>query len=75
MLFGFRNDRATGVRGWDGAWRAITANFCGHVMIANMSESFGEAYGTRCKAEVDPHLFLDVTGALFGSRIYANYGK
>jgi len=44
-------------------------------MIANMSESFGEAYATWRKAEVDPHLFLDVTGALFGSTIYANYGK
>jgi len=48
---------------------------CGNFMIASMIESFGEAYGTLRKASVDPHLFLDVMSALFGSPVYANYGR
>jgi 3-hydroxyisobutyrate dehydrogenase-like beta-hydroxyacid dehydrogenase len=44
-------------------------------MIASMIESFGEAYGTLRRANVDPHLFLDVMVALFGSPVYANYGR
>jgi 3-hydroxyisobutyrate dehydrogenase-like beta-hydroxyacid dehydrogenase len=40
-----------------------------------MLESFGEAYAALRKADVDPHLFLDVMNALFGSPVYANYGK
>jgi len=56
-------------------WQANAVKLCGNFMIASMIESFGEAYGTLRRAEVDPHLFLDVTTALFGSPVYANYGK
>jgi 3-hydroxyisobutyrate dehydrogenase-like beta-hydroxyacid dehydrogenase len=56
-------------------WQANAVKLCGNFMIASMLESFGEAYATLRKAEVDPHLFLDVMSALFGSPVYANYGK
>jgi 3-hydroxyisobutyrate dehydrogenase-like beta-hydroxyacid dehydrogenase len=56
-------------------WQANAVKLCGNLMIASMLESFGEAYATLRKAEVDPHLFLDVMSALFGSPVYANYGK
>jgi 3-hydroxyisobutyrate dehydrogenase-like beta-hydroxyacid dehydrogenase len=56
-------------------WQANAVKLCGNFMIASMIESFGEAYATLRKAEVDPHLFLDVMTALFGSPVYANYGK
>jgi 3-hydroxyisobutyrate dehydrogenase-like beta-hydroxyacid dehydrogenase len=56
-------------------WQANAVKLCGNFMIASMLESFGEAYATLRKAEVNPHLFLDVMGALFGSPVYANYGK
>jgi 3-hydroxyisobutyrate dehydrogenase-like beta-hydroxyacid dehydrogenase len=56
-------------------WQANAVKLCGNFMIASMIESFGEAYGTLRRAQVDPHLFLDVMNALFGSPVYANYGK
>jgi 3-hydroxyisobutyrate dehydrogenase-like beta-hydroxyacid dehydrogenase len=56
-------------------WQANALKLCGNFMIASMIESFGEAYGTLRKAQVDPHLFLDVMSALFGSPVYANYGR
>ena len=56
-------------------WQANAVKLCGNFMIASMIESFGEAYGTLRKASVDPHLFLDVMSALFGSPVYANYGR
>jgi 3-hydroxyisobutyrate dehydrogenase-like beta-hydroxyacid dehydrogenase len=56
-------------------WQANAVKLCGNFMIASMIESFGEAYGTLRRADVDPHLFLDVMAALFGSPVYANYGK
>ena len=57
------------------AWQANAVKLCGNFMIASMIESFGEAYGTLEKAGVDAHLFLDVMSALFGSPVYANYGR
>jgi len=56
-------------------WQANAVKLCGNFLLASMIESFGEAYATLRKADVDPHLFLDVMSALFGSPIYANYGR
>src|SRR5471030_2226434 len=56
-------------------WQANAVKLCGNFMIASMIESFGEAYATLRKAEVGPHLFLDVMAALFGSPVYSNYGR
>ena len=56
-------------------WQANALKLCGNFMIASMLESFSEAYATLRKAGVSPHLFLDVMSALFGSPVYANYGK
>jgi 3-hydroxyisobutyrate dehydrogenase-like beta-hydroxyacid dehydrogenase len=56
-------------------WQANAVKLCGNFMIASVIESFGEAYATVRKAEVDPHLFLEVMIALFSSPVYANYGR
>jgi 3-hydroxyisobutyrate dehydrogenase-like beta-hydroxyacid dehydrogenase len=56
-------------------WQANAVKLCGNFMIAAMIESFGEAYATLERAKVDPHLFLEVMSALFGSPVYANYGR
>lgn len=56
-------------------WQANAVKLCGNFMIASMIESFGEAYGTLRRASVDPKLFLEVMSALFGSPVYANYGR
>jgi 3-hydroxyisobutyrate dehydrogenase-like beta-hydroxyacid dehydrogenase len=56
-------------------WQANAVKLCGNFMIASMIEAFGEAYATLEKAGVDAHLFLDVMSALFGSPVYANYGR
>jgi 3-hydroxyisobutyrate dehydrogenase-like beta-hydroxyacid dehydrogenase len=56
-------------------WQANAVKLCGNFMIASMIESFGEAYATLEKSGVDSHLFLDVILALFGSPVYANYGR
>jgi 3-hydroxyisobutyrate dehydrogenase-like beta-hydroxyacid dehydrogenase len=56
-------------------WQANAVKVCGNFMIASMMESLGEAYALLRKAQVDPHLFLDVMNALFSSPVYANYGR
>jgi 3-hydroxyisobutyrate dehydrogenase-like beta-hydroxyacid dehydrogenase len=56
-------------------WQANAAKLCGNFMIASMIETFGEAFATLRKANVSPHLFLDVMNALFASPVYANYGR
>ena len=56
-------------------WQANALKLCGNFMIASMLETFSEAYATMRKSNVDPHLFLEVMNALFGSPVYANYGK
>ena len=56
-------------------WQANAVKLCGNFMIASMLESFGEAYATLREASVDPHLFLEVMSALFGSPVYTNYGR
>ena len=44
-------------------------------MLAATLEAFGESFATLRKAGVAPHTFLDVMTALFGSPVYANYGR
>jgi 3-hydroxyisobutyrate dehydrogenase-like beta-hydroxyacid dehydrogenase len=56
-------------------WQANAVKLCGNFMIASVLETFGEAYATLRKAGVDPHLFLDTMNALFGSPVYATYGR
>ena len=56
-------------------WQANAVKLCGNFMIASMLESFGEAFATLRKSKVAPHLFLDVMNALFGSPVYAGYGR
>ncbi len=55
-------------------WQANAVNLCGNFMIASTLETFGEAFATLRKAEVKPHLFLEIMNALFASPVYANYG-
>lgn len=69
---------ATGRRSFiagDQPWQANAIKLCGNFMIASMLESFGETFATMRKAEIDPHLFLDVMNELFGSPVYKNYGQ
>jgi 3-hydroxyisobutyrate dehydrogenase-like beta-hydroxyacid dehydrogenase len=56
-------------------WQANAVKLCGNFMIASVIEGFGETYATLRKANVAPHLFLDVMNALFASPAYANYGR
>lgn len=56
-------------------WQANAVKLCGNFMTASMIEGFGESYATLRKANVDPHLFLEVMVALFASPVYANYGR
>jgi 3-hydroxyisobutyrate dehydrogenase-like beta-hydroxyacid dehydrogenase len=56
-------------------WQANALKLCGNFMISSMIETFGEANATLRKADVDPHLFLEVMNALFASPVYANYGR
>jgi 3-hydroxyisobutyrate dehydrogenase-like beta-hydroxyacid dehydrogenase len=56
-------------------WQANAVKLSGNFMIAAMLEAFGEAMASLRKAGVDPHLFLDTMNALFGSPVYANYGR
>jgi 3-hydroxyisobutyrate dehydrogenase-like beta-hydroxyacid dehydrogenase len=56
-------------------WQANALKLCGNFMIAGMLEAFGEAMANLRKAKVDPHLFVDTMSALFGSPVYANYGR
>ena len=56
-------------------WQANAVKLCGNFMIASMLESFSEAFATLRKAQVDPHAFLEIMTALFGSPVYSNYGR
>jgi len=55
--------------------QANAAKLCGNFMIASMLETFGEAFALLRKAGVEPHAFLEIMSVLFGSPIYANYGR
>ncbi len=56
-------------------WQANAVKLCGNFMIAGVLEAFGEALANLRKAQVDPHLFVETMSALFGSPVYANYGR
>lgn len=56
-------------------WQANALKLCGNFMIATVIETFGEAFATLSKAGVGSHRFLEVINALFGSPLYANYGR
>ena len=56
-------------------WQANALKLCGNFMIAGMMEAFAEALSTLRKAGVDPYVFVDTMSALFGSPVYANYGR
>jgi 3-hydroxyisobutyrate dehydrogenase-like beta-hydroxyacid dehydrogenase len=56
-------------------WQANAVKLCGNFMLASLLETFGEAFTTMRKSGVDPHLFLETMNALFGSPVYANYGR
>jgi 3-hydroxyisobutyrate dehydrogenase-like beta-hydroxyacid dehydrogenase len=66
--------RQTFVAGADPS-QANAVKLCGNFMLAAMLEAFGEAYATLRKAQVPPPIFLEVMSALFGSPVYANYGR
>jgi 3-hydroxyisobutyrate dehydrogenase-like beta-hydroxyacid dehydrogenase len=66
--------RQTVIAGTDPS-QANALKLCGNFMIASMLEAFAEAFATMRKSGVDPHLFLDVMNSLFGSPVYANYGR
>jgi 3-hydroxyisobutyrate dehydrogenase-like beta-hydroxyacid dehydrogenase len=55
--------------------QANAVKLCGNFMLAAMLEAFSEAYATLRKADVPPHAFLEVMNALFGSPVYAGYGR
>ena len=55
-------------------WQANSVKLCGNFMIASLIEEFGETFAVMRKAQIDPHLFLDVMNELFGSPVYKNYG-
>jgi 3-hydroxyisobutyrate dehydrogenase-like beta-hydroxyacid dehydrogenase len=56
-------------------WQANAVKLCGNFMIASMLEAFGEAFATLRKADVAPHVFLEVMNTLFASPVYGNYGR
>jgi 3-hydroxyisobutyrate dehydrogenase-like beta-hydroxyacid dehydrogenase len=66
--------RQTFVAGSD-PFRANALKLCGNFMIAATLEAFGEAFATLGKAGVPAHTFLEVMNMLFGSPVYANYGR
>ncbi len=55
--------------------QANVFKLCGNFMIAATLEAFGEAFATLRKADVPPHTFLEAMNMLFGSPLYANYGR
>jgi 3-hydroxyisobutyrate dehydrogenase-like beta-hydroxyacid dehydrogenase len=66
--------RQTFVAGSD-PFQANALKLCGNFMIAATLEAFGEAFATLGKAGVPAHTFLEVMNMLFGSPVYANYGR
>jgi 3-hydroxyisobutyrate dehydrogenase-like beta-hydroxyacid dehydrogenase len=56
-------------------WQANAVKLCGNFMIASMLETFGEAFATVRKSKVQPQVFLEIMNALFGSPVYAGYGR
>jgi 3-hydroxyisobutyrate dehydrogenase-like beta-hydroxyacid dehydrogenase len=56
-------------------WQANAVKLCGNFMIASMLETFAEAFAVLRKAGVQPHAFLEIMSALFGSPVYSGYGR
>jgi 3-hydroxyisobutyrate dehydrogenase-like beta-hydroxyacid dehydrogenase len=56
-------------------WQANALKLCGNVMIASMIETFGETLALLEKAGVAPQAFVEAMQTLFGSPVYASYGK
>ncbi len=56
-------------------WQANAVKICGNFMIASMLEAFSEAFAVIRKCGIDEQFFLDAMVELFGSPVYANYGK
>jgi 3-hydroxyisobutyrate dehydrogenase-like beta-hydroxyacid dehydrogenase len=56
-------------------WQANAVKLCGNFMIASMLEAYGEAFATLRKGDVAPLGFVEIMSALFGSPMYANYGR
>ena len=56
-------------------WQANAAKLCGNFMLGSMLETFGEAFATMRKSNVAPQMFLEIMNTLFGSPVYANYGR
>lgn len=59
----------------DQPWQANAVKLCGNFMIASMLETFSEAFTTVAKAGLERQAFLDVMTELWGSPVYANYGR
>jgi 3-hydroxyisobutyrate dehydrogenase-like beta-hydroxyacid dehydrogenase len=55
--------------------QANAFKLCGNFMIAAMLEAFGEAFATLRKADISRDTFLEAMTMLFGSPLYANYGR
>ncbi len=56
-------------------WQANAVKICGNFMLASLLETFAEAFATLRKADIQPQVFLDAMNVLFGSPVYANYGR
>jgi 3-hydroxyisobutyrate dehydrogenase-like beta-hydroxyacid dehydrogenase len=56
-------------------WQANAVKLSGNFMIASMIAAFGEAFATLRKAGVEPQAFVEIMSALFGSPMYASYGR
>jgi 3-hydroxyisobutyrate dehydrogenase-like beta-hydroxyacid dehydrogenase len=55
--------------------QANGVKLCGNFMISSMLETLSEAFTTVSKTGVERQAFLDIMNELFGSAVYANYGK
>jgi 3-hydroxyisobutyrate dehydrogenase-like beta-hydroxyacid dehydrogenase len=59
----------------DQPWRANLVKLGINFLLASMLEALGEAFALVHKSGVDEHQFLDIANGIFGSPVYANYGR
>ena len=59
----------------DQPWRANLVKLGVNFLLASMLEALGEAFALVHKSGVDEHRFLDIVNGIFGSPVYANYGR
>jgi 3-hydroxyisobutyrate dehydrogenase-like beta-hydroxyacid dehydrogenase len=59
----------------DQPWRANLVKLGVNFLLASMLEALGEAFALVQKSGVDEHQFLDIANGIFGSPVYANYGR